>query len=832
MKEAEINLEQNKPEDLYTLRQDVKLTQERYDAMRRDLHMTQEIPEDPRVSQLQERLNPTGRSEAFEKAGLKRDRKKTQANIFRFYLMAKKGLDFDQAWEMLPGHQDYEANVTEFMQFLETHPVTGENLKEQDRKDNSVAWAEIFTGAAEKMKSYKIPDIDYSDPHQVDAESVKLNRLSSAVMDFGQEYEELLKSGDAVEIKQKLGEDYLEQQTAVFYKAQSFFELRKLAYDYADFTVNCKENSVPVYVNEMATARVLLADKGQQIRGKTFGEVFTTKMDPASLAYASMSNLIRGEVASKKNEYTFATGVSYLQGENKDFENKLKSKEEKFKKEAREDFNALQYGYINNFNRVLDAEKRKHAQQFQDVFAEGMSGEEIAQFFSDSKANKKREAVLSSINACFKEMLAAHQNSFYQTLGKNPIEMFKIGGKTAEECWGKKYESVKDPKVKETLYKAEILNAAMNGKEGVTADIYTFNKHLDLKQNKPVMITGTMQQLAQQKAVIDEIRTLREKLMQEKERLAATQTDPDANFTRNADKEGSKFYQDMTAALQKCIDKSDLTKNSNKMKDLADALTEYKKAAAVYVSERDNMSHAWLRDGRRRLSSAKNGVKLATDSLELLDQMSKDAFLAPPVDCGNPGSFSLMNIRDRFEKDCKRSGLSNGSADIPAQESQAARDRMQAVVDKRRALRKKITAMSQDAVTTAEKLDYSIGKETMMQKARNYYKAVYTDQINKATEAELSRMERDFASREFNLKFHQDAENLSADPLFKKCVQERPKSYIPTYYANKMKAEQKKRNQRLNDEILADKKQKLGISGSKTEVTSNNKTTAPRQRGK
>ncbi len=803
MKESENNLQQEIQEEnldnLFTF--NGPMSQKRYEAIRKDFHMAKPLPEDQKTSALHKRLNPTGQSKSFENVGIKSDRVKTQANMFRLYLMAVKGLDFDAAWNMLEGHQDYEKNITDFLEFVEKHPIKGEGLDEKKAVQNAVEWAKIYTGAAEKMKNYKVPDIDYSDPQQLEKENEKLQRIMSSAMDFGQEYEALMDTGHADAIKEALGEEYLQEQTAVFYKAQPFFTLYNLGYNIPGFKPGIPQVKVPDYVNDMAVNRVLLQEQGEKLRGKTFGEAFSLDMDPESIAYSTKSAKMRNEVLIHKETYGMATGITYLRGQNKLFQDGLIGHDEEFKEQARLDFNQTQYDNVRVFGNTVDSEKAKYGKHFQDIFSGGKSGEEIAQILSNPKAEEKKDAVLSSVNTCFKRFAADHQISYYRLLGKKPYEVFRVDGKTAEKRWGEKYASVQDPKLKETLYKAEILNAAMHGKCDVTIDMYTMNKKLSPRENIPGRVTGSRHMLAKEKAFYDEVTELRKKLMEMKGRLAQTQEDPEANFGKNAGFEGSKYYQDMTVALQTCIEKTDLTKSANNMNDLKAALTRFKKASAKYVSERDNLTHAWLRDGRRRLAEAKGGVKLATDSLELFDQMSKDLVVAGPHNCGNPREFSFKNQIEQFEKNCKRSGLDGGSKDLSADEITGQRDNAMTAVRRRRALKKKITEMSQDAVTTGEKLDYSIGTETMMQKARNYYKAFYFDQINKASEVELNQMNHDFNSREFNLKFHQDAEKLSESPLFRKCVRERPESYIQTYHANWMKADKKQLKKGLDKAI-------------------------------
>ncbi|MCR5282614.1 MAG: hypothetical protein K6E18_04530 [Lachnospiraceae bacterium] len=786
--EQEIKVNQPVAEDLSDLyHYQGSMSPERYQAIRKDLNMAEPIQPDPRMKEHYKRLNPTGRSEVFGNAGFHNDRTSTQANIFKFYLMAKHDMDFDQASGVLPGHENYDKLMTEFMKFVGDHPVRGEGLKDEKRKENSVEWAKVFMDCAEKMKSYKIPDIDYSDPKQVSSKNKQFRDLKSAAIDFGQEFNDMLmKNGDAVEIKTKLGEDYIKAQTTVWVRSQKFVGGFERAYDYGDLKPTVTAGGLPMYASLIATHRADFAKTGNEFRGKTFGECFKLDMTPTELAYDTLYGVWESEIQTDRETYSFQSALDYCRGTNKDFENKLRGSQ-KLWNESRYDFNAAQYDKVIQFGKQVDIAKKESGDLMQEIFGTGKTGEEIAALMDTEKGTK----ILAEVDQCFHKMELDNQNAFYKSINTTTTELVKVGGKTAQELWGEKYAKVTDPAKKEMLLRAEVVNAAIYGDQPVTVDVHVYSPKLSVRKNEPVAVRDTPENLARQKAFYEELEALHKELKEAKQRLIDTQDDPEANFTRGAEAEGSEYYRNMTAALQKCIDLTDKTKRSNNMEDLRQGLEEYKKASAAYVKERDDMFHAWRGYGRDRLKEAKDAVKSVPDKLKQLDELSKGLIVSIPPNCRKTGMFRINECRDTLELLCKRSGLVNGSADITPEQTLAAKEKVQNTIQLRAKLQNKITRMSQDAVTTFEKLDYSIAGDTITQKARDYYKAIYSDQIKKAGPKQLQELSQTMNTKAFNQKFHQDADKLAGDPLFQRCVKEQPKNFIAAYYANVKHAEQK-----------------------------------------
>ena len=74
------------------------------------------------------------------------------------------------------------------------------------------------------MKSFQLPDIDYSDPQQVLANQQLLFDLKSIAIDFSQEFIDpsgLMGKGDTVAVRNKYNEKAIAQANEIFGTAQN-----------------------------------------------------------------------------------------------------------------------------------------------------------------------------------------------------------------------------------------------------------------------------------------------------------------------------------------------------------------------------------------------------------------------------------------------------------------------------------------------------------------------------------------------------------------------------------------------------------------------------------
>ena len=812
MKETEVKVEQNIenqpkvdpnyiPEDLYHYTGEPSPAH--LNALEKDLNLAINRKSE-QVKGLESKLSPTGRNPIFSKAGIKEDRTGTQISVFRMYLMAKENMDFVSATRVLPGHPDFGRLTDDFLKFIESHPVSEEAEPDpQKRAQNSVEMADLFMGAAEKMKTFQLPEIDYANPQQVLENKQLLFDFKGMCIDWSQEFtggSSLTDKGDAVAIKNKYDEKTIQQNADLFATGQQLMMSFEQAYTINHFNTSMQSGQLNNVINSLAYGRLTFGKKLNAIKGIPFGEIMANGMSLEEIYSFGAQEITKTMLLGPPRQDC----MDYLQGKNDVF---VKSSEEISKSSVetiRQDINSDQYGYVDNICSRIDLENKDNAvaDQFTSFYNLKTTEEIIADFSSEAPSSHTK-VILNTTEKVFHEMLDnGNQAALYRNLKINPLDAFKIDGKRPEELWGEKYANVQDAKLRQTLLRAELVNCVLTGKKTITVDIYVADEKYKIHQTEPAFITVNQKDAQRQMAVFDEIEDLHKRLEEMRDRLAATQKDPRNNFETKPDPEtgkkpepeGSEYYRDMTAALKKCIELTRTDKrNDYTIQEIQAGLMEYQKKAAVYVQKRDSFGHAWRDNGKTRLNEAKDAAKTMKDEVELISNLAKGQNLLQQKYCGKNIKCGISGRKQQTKERIVRSGITEKELRKQVGKLRQAEAEL---IRRKNVLRQKLNKMSNDAVTGIEIMDFDIGGNSMTSNARKYLKAVELDAIKKAeTAKQLMEIEKKINSDTYKNEFHQNAEALARDKTFIKCVQERPKDFVQTYYANQKTKEAKKRTE-------------------------------------
>jgi len=800
------------------------MTPDRLQAIGKDLKLDVD-PLPPENQKLRDRLYEGVSPSQYSACGIHGDRRVTVENVFRFYLMGTKGMDFKETGTILPGHPKFEEYVSEFQTFAKEHPVQGDNLAPEAKSQNTIAWAKIFLDCAEVMKSYRMPDIDYGDPAQVYEHRKDLSALTGGCIDFTQEFEYCLHMGDGDAVNKALGSEYINGQTNVWQKPQEFTRIYREAY-HPQLPETGDASMLHSKMKGIASNRANFGESVNPYAGKTLEEIAldkTANRKPQDFAMANTSQIMYAMTYDPKYQHltkdmTEKNALSYLQGKNQQFEQAHKALKSEAEKSLIKEYNSDLYLLHTKMEPTLQQGLMQGtAETYKQIFAQGMSPQQIYKKINSPEGSAVRENAHETFRQVFER---GDYINYIKSIGiQNPMENVKIDGKTPAELWGGKYAFVTNPDEKTALYQAEVINEIYHGKSDVTLDAYLINEKGNvIKTSTPICRDDAP--LAKEKAFFDEIDKLHESLLSAKNRLQATQSDKNANFEgKNA--EGSEYYQNMTKALAKCLKLTDKNQKSNEnFEDLTNALKEYQKAAATYERKRTGLFWAKRQNGIERKAVASEAAATLGDEIEKLQVLSKNVQIQPPSYVDPARRYSISNMRNEFEREvCVRVGRKpeNLPPEIVSEQATLA----QATVEKRNALRKRIGDMEANPSGTIETLDYSLGDSGITQKAKKYYKAVYDNQIKKADFAECQKLEQTFMTKEFEKKFHEDAQKLAQNQKFVKCTKDHPDTYVRDWYVSEKKAE-KKQEKKLQEKI-AEQTKKLNEKAEKAiEVLSDN----------
>ena len=569
---------------------------------------------------------------------------------------------------------------------------------------------------------------------------------------------------------------------------------------------------------------------GNELSGKTFSQIADEKINnkkPADYALSGSSGILYSLSNNDENKEKLSNkeALKYLKGEENTFEKTLLSLQGRADKEAISDFNKTIVGSVADFiNNAKSSVNKGMDVLCQNAF-EGRDGKQAEEYLKTNEGKKITAAAGEAIGKLFSW---GDAQLYYKAAGiEDTLSMIKIDGKTPDELWGEKYAHVTDSKQKSELYKAEILNEVINGKNDVTVDMYLLDKKGKVCKEEPAFLCRSDETIAADKALYNNMERLHAKLVGIKERLAETQNDPQANFSGRKT-EGSEYYRDMTAALRKCIELTAMGEVRNvggTVQEITKALEKYQKASAKYVKERSSLIRAKRHNGRVRKAEAINARDSIADEIELIKihaDGDKDKYSE------YTGNFNTLRVgykKDIFDKEMQL--RRNRDPEVIKEWTEVAESTTQIqlaenkkVAKKRDALRKKIDSIADEVVGPYENLDFQITGDGIVQQAKKYYKAVCYDRIKKCPDEELNDLAKEFGSKKFNDRFHKEAQNLSANPAFKKMVKAHPDTFVQGWYVAQKTGKVAPQAGNIKNKKVADNNAQMGNNGNK--VTSVN----------
>ena len=747
--------------------------------------------------------------DTFEKAGFHRNGDNRQYSVFLTWLMGAKGLSIEEAMNLGPDNPDFQNYVNDFTRFLVDHPVKG--VSTEDSRKNTKAWTELYLKCAKKINDFKFPDIDYSDPEQVAQHSDILGFISYIQIDMTQEFE-MLTADERKEYAEEAagGSQQLREGMAPWYALETIALNLKHSYIPEKFNSNVidsmKRNN---YGNllPIINSRLGLKEFGKKFAGKTLKEYSNEALKANQNKELYKAHLTATQARLSKSPYKKEEMLDYLMGYSKDIEKTYESTYARAINEAREYVNS---GEIQAGAKELQRQVHLYSEQIRSNPETNM----IAYVFGDLNDPKPEEMLKTlksdqckDLNHLLVDGFEKLTNysivsvDFMKAAGiKDPLSIIKINGKTAEELWGSKYSKV-SKEDKEYLLKAEIVREMIYGNSKITVDVYAIDKNDQMVQTKPFTLAESNQGIVQTFPFFRAVNNLHEKLDTELKTLLETQDDPEKNIVNGKGTEGSAEYRAMLEALKKCVECTDLTKNTGGMKELGEAMSNLKKASAKYYkSHTSSLFKGYTKNKGKVRVNSDNTFKgdFLTTEYGMLKELYALTDIEPSELMHRP--FETTKFKEGFEKMqemCKSRGTTLGMDRVNAPNHLA--DKIFEFSDRKKNLRYEVLEASKGLRTQTEKATKVINNMDMWKgkDAIGYAKKIVKDEFFKfikdasaKSDITLDELETAIMDESFADKFHAKVDSVLNDQKFLSLLEKDPATCIAKY-----KAIQKTRNE-------------------------------------
>ena len=568
--------------------------------------------------------------------------------------------------------------LEKYAKFCEENPTVTAATEEQFKKSTK-AWTDMFLKATEKVKKFKLPEIDYSNREQLKDHIYSLARLNAMCVDYLQERERTYNNNlglDGVNIAEEaMGGNKYNETLTFWSQLQSslagFNDAYMLPFNAAGsstamYSLNDKVFNKEIFegiFNKHAgkTAEELVQQMG---RRKYYGSYETGMYGTITdIEGGPMTGICEGMAPIDRNSIIkFATGR-----DRKSFEKKYKEVSTTVEKHAIDNLNQLCYMKLTNsvsgikINDVYDLIK-----DLPDT------AEAAVNFLNDTKiAEGKKYTNSALITKTFSAFFVEDYRNLTAAAGIKPMNAFTIDGKTPEELWGVKYKNV-PAGLKERCYQLEMFKCMAKGKHDISAKIIglgpndklrvvgetivspSVDRLYELKQNLAVYKSGI-------KTMIDELETIQDQLLQTHQ-----STDPKVQRDEIA-KVGSKRFRNMEAKLYLAIET--LKDKKATPDEIGRKLSDYQKASEEYFKDKAGRSGKVDDKHQTRIDMAEMGKDTAAEFLMTFDNL-RAAFDTGILACENGTTkvateHELDDIIKTYNKENMAGVYKSGATDIP-----------------------------------------------------------------------------------------------------------------------------------------------------------------------
>lgn len=712
--------------------------------------------------------------------------------VFVAYLMGTKGLNFNQVMDLKSDSPEFNNYVTEFHDFLKAHPTNVNNV--ETKKTNVKLWTRMFMNCNKKLGETRMPDIDYSDPKQVQEHADFFRQLQGVEIDVAQEFEMVTKKdGDSLVYAQEEAGGTKQYNAAIdnWLGVQPKLIQIMNAYSPDHF------EPVKIWGNEPNTfrlatnARLQLSKIGQKdIKGRTIADIAgdTKGKDAARNLYAVMAD----------SQFHMPRGVKpfeYLTGKDRSAENGLDESYQKSRKAGRQSFNSNTFesstlALADEIAKFGIEQRKTGADIIPGIFGaykNESTPQQMLDFIKGENGKDYREKLEQAYSVMTKEL---NMPEFYEFIGiTDPISIIKIDGQSVTDMYAEKYAGINDPEDKKLLIMNEVFREAIYGDKKVTADVYVLDDNDKAVQFKPQVISKSSKDINREMAFYSEVNDLHEKLKAIYDELKATQDDPSVDVTIKKDAEGSETYKGLMKALKTAVDSTALEGPSVNadIKNLPQYMSDIKKAASAYVNKHTGLKGLFKGYSKEKGIPRNNiAKKLKADEYEFGFDIKKVKDLYPLIgarsaDYFDPGltKTDLQLKWGRFKKTAASKGI-NASVEAfenPSPETTKLLDEINRRDEMRRAVADAVKKKGKNIEFLDSPFEAKPGEY-----AREFVKSKYENAIKAAGRKKnvlnVDELAENILSDDFSERFNAEVNKLANDPQFSRLVKKDPKNCL------------------------------------------------------
>ena len=446
----------------------------------------------------------------------------TAQSYFMFYCAGVKGLSIQETLQLGHAHdKDGKGNYLnpeahakaleyekDFLKFVKKYPAdpAKDSMSKNDSLEGGKKWLELFKGFTEKYKEYTWPDIDYSDPKQVEAHYNELYAIDVLAGDGFQELERIIKAKGYNQYRsmtatgaEVFGSEEEFWKTRQFYGTMqsvtaTAFRKGYTASKYMPEETNPNQTYVFAEVVKNKAYQIVSGEFMSTFAGKTIGKSYDE--NTFKVLYSGQYSVEWANIVSGITETSMAVGSQGLpaqifgnhilnnnKNEYKEWLDQYKNGLDDFIRQERYPKEAIDY--------ALKCRTQGMPEEFRSAIAAVDDNPESMINFLNSPVGERNG--LDGVLALSEGWFDFYEHNLLYMQGAKESDLFLIqrpDGKfvSPKEVWGEKYANVEDPVLKENLFRAEILKCIAVGKPALATRGVTITNNNQIGFSDPVVL--------------------------------------------------------------------------------------------------------------------------------------------------------------------------------------------------------------------------------------------------------------------------------------------------------------------------------------------------------
>ncbi|MCR5477672.1 MAG: hypothetical protein K6E92_08660 [Lachnospiraceae bacterium] len=508
--------------------------------------------------------------------------------------------------------------VKKFAEFCRDNP-TRKATDQKTFEKACKAWGEAFQKGTDKMREYRIPEIDYHDPEAVRQILPEFVKIRSIMIDFSQEKDKTFLNDHfdgKRTVEEQIGKKNWSDTVGFWGDMQ-----QGMGAFFAGFVAPLREASS--YVSSVtdeamgkAVTRAVAVRDMTENAGKTLGEMTKDLGEKSVLGFTLATNLadmyddgMPKGIFEKLSHFEKEEAYDYLLGNHTEaFEQKALELEKALLTLMRTEVPMREaWQGINDFQGYGSAKDWEILGQLPE------DPQAVQDFIKNGKLEKQNTADWLAVG--MRKLFHENHMALLDKSGFSGLEMITINGKTPEELWGEKYAGVSDPALREQCLQVELMRQISRCETDIRMKYFSIAEDGTLTPDGEVTLLPEATSLQKVQQGLEAYREGTPKLLEGlkglQNRLFDTHSDPESAKDEIGEV-GSERFRRMERALDRCI--RALSDDESSREEIERSFLEFRQAAEEYHLERANMSNRGA--DAQRAEIADQALRQAPEYLE------------------------------------------------------------------------------------------------------------------------------------------------------------------------------------------------------------------------